>query len=152
MPTNKKMTPEELVTYNASQCHNNEMSTAIIEEPTNAPNNITYAKDTNENSNDRLSAMEARLSSMHEMVARVINGQQIGVNTQPTTRNQSMALQNETPPFQNPIEVNVGLAGKSKTHYRISSPDTKELLTVPIELLDDCDDILTVTGQRKRKC
>ena len=149
------LTPEELSQYNASLRQNDETSTATIGKPTIETDNIACAKHMNENSNDRISAMEAKmeatLSSMQAMMATMISSQQLGGNTQPRTQNQSMALQNVTPPFQTPIKVNVGLAGKSKTHVTISSPETKELLTVPIEFLENCDDVLTVSGQRKRK-
>ena len=116
--------------------------------------------------------MEAAVKSMHQMIANFISSQQSGGTTQSTTEasgsgiNQMMvnfkhseessatmqiARPNQSkPPFQTPISVTVGLAGKSKTHVRISNPDTKELLTVPIELLNNCDDILTVSGKRKR--
>ena len=86
----------------------------------------------------------ASVLPFNEMMANFKYSEQSSATAQSGMPNQS------TTPFQTPIPVTVGLAGKSKTHVRISNPDTKELLTVPIELLNNCDDILTVSGQRKR--
>ena len=52
-------------------------------------------------------------------------------------------------PFKQPAQVRIGLSGKSKSHVVISD-NSQNRLTVPIELLNDADDVLSDTNARKR--